>query len=329
MIQSENTEKSSLNLKQGNGLAIFISVCALILVIGHILYISNRQGVAKDSFSDEVSTTPTIPFPVEGGPIVAVAFALPKEISFANEKMPLDIIEVRERLDRELQINCYLHSSTIFLMKRANRWLPQIEKILKDYNIPEDFKYLPLIESNLVNAISPKEAVGFWQILKDSGKEFGLEVTNEVDERYDPIRATEAACRYLNKAYQKFGNWTLVAASYNRGMSGIQRALEDQDVDNYYDLYLNEETSRYVFRIAAIKEIFENPSKYGFKIDKRLLYPQEETRSLIVKESISDLVSFAKKHGSTYKDLKRLNPWLRSDALTVKNKTYTILLPKN
>jgi hypothetical protein len=236
---------------------------------------------------------------------------------------------VRERLDKELHINTYWHNNTIFLMKRANRWLPQIEEILKAHNIPEDFKYLPLIESGLMNDISPKAAVGFWQILKSAGTENGLEITKEVDERYDPLKATEAACSYLTKAYRKFGNWTMVAASYNRGMGGMGRAIDNQEVSSYYDLFLNDETSRYVFRILACKEIIEHPLKYGFKIKPEHLYAAEELRYVEVKQSIPDLIAFAKAQGTNYKLLKRHNPWLRDEKLTVrKGKVYQIALPQ-
>lgn len=164
------------------------------------------------------SDTSVVPDPAF---LAAIAYDIPNEVSFAGEPVPLDIADVRERLDKELQINCYLHSNTLFLLKRANRWLPQMQKILDRYEIPQDFKYLPLIESNLINVRSPRDAVGYWQILADSGRELGLEITPEVDERYDPLKSTEAACKYLNKAYSKFENWTLAAASYNRGVSGL------------------------------------------------------------------------------------------------------------
>ncbi|MBK8289659.1 MAG: lytic transglycosylase domain-containing protein [Flammeovirgaceae bacterium] len=261
-------------------------------------------------------------------PFLAVSYDLPAKISFAGEDAPLELPDVMERLDRELQVNIYLQSSTLFLLKRANRWLPRITEILKANNIPEDFKYLPLIESGLVNWVSPKNAVGYWQILEALGKELGLEITREVDQRYDPIKSTEAACKYIKKAYEKFGNWTLVAASYNRGVAGIRSDLEDNQVDNYYDAHLNDETSRYVFRILAIKEIFENPAKYGFKIKPEHLYNPEPLRYIDVNEDIPDLVSFAKNNGSNYKLLKRYNPWLRQPRLKVKKgKSYQIALP--
>ena len=227
-----------------------------------------------------------------------------------------------------MQINTYWHSNTLFLIKRANRWLPQIDSVLTLNGIPHDLKYLPLIESALLNDVSPKEAVGFWQILKTSGKEFGLEITTEVDERYDPIKATVAACKYLKQAYGKFGNWTSAAASYNRGMSGLNRSFESQRVKSYYDLHLNDETSRYVFRILAIKEIVEHPERYGFRINPVHLYQREKMRYVEVKETIRDLVAFAQQQGITYKHLKRHNPWLRGESLTVrKGKSYSMAIP--
>jgi membrane-bound lytic murein transglycosylase D len=294
----------------GPSTADFISVCTLIILFGYIIYSQTRQSSVKEE--ETISDEGVIPTQYEEltTPLPAIAFDLPKEISFAGEPVPLNIPDVRERLDKELQINCYLHSNTIFLIKRANRWLPQMQEILRKYDIPDDFKYLPLIESNLLNVTSYRDAVGYWQILESSGKELGLEITKEVDERYDPLKATEAA------------------ASYNRGMGGMERALEDQHVKSYYDLYLNDETSRYVFRILAIKHIIENPVKYGFKIDSRHLYQQEELKYVEVTETVKDLVSFSLQQGINYKLLKRHNPWLREDKLTVKKgKVYKIAIP--
>ena len=297
------------------------------MLAGYIFYNEQRPRGAGDTISDDaVAETLT---PVEGSFLTAVAYDLPARATFAGEEVPLNIPDVRERLDKELQINSYLHSNTIFLIKRAGRWLPQMEKILQQYEIPNDFKYLPLIESNLLNVTSPKDAVGYWQILEGSGKEYGLEVTREVDERYDPLKATEAACKYLRQAYKKFGNWTLVAASYNRGMTGLDKALDNQKVNSYYDLYLNDETSRYVFRIIAIKEIVENPVRYGFKINPKLIYREEPLRYVTVDRSIDNLIDFANAQGINYKLLKRHNPWLREEKLTIrKGKVYQIALPE-
>jgi membrane-bound lytic murein transglycosylase D len=311
-------------------LSTFLAIAALVLLFGYISFneLRDRKPVRENLFSDDEVASPE--YAVEDYYVTAVTFELPSNISFADERVPMHISDVKERLDKELQINTYLHSNTIFLIKRAARWLPQIEEILKKNGVPEDFKYLPLIESNLMNVVSPKDAVGFWQILKTSGKEFGLEITDQVDERYDPLKATEAACKYLKQAYGRFGNWTLVAASYNRGMSGMRRAIDDQHVDSYYDLYLNDETSRYVFRILAIKEIINNPEKYGFRINPRHLYEEEPIRYVEVTSDIKDLVQFARDNGTNYKLLKRHNPWLRDDRLNVKKgKQYQIALPKD
>lgn len=313
-----------------NSFAILISFLALAIVLVFVKYADKKMKAWQRGqvVSGVGAVAPADLDERAMQPLPAVSFDLPKAMSFAGERVPLELADVRERLDKELHINTYWHNNTIFLMKRANRWFPQMEPILKKYGIPDDFKYLPLIESGLMNDISPKDAVGFWQIVKSAGKENGLEITNDVDERYDPIKATEAACRYLKTAYNKFGNWTSVAASYNRGMGGIGRALENQQVDSYYDLYLNDETARYVFRILACKEIVENPSRYGFKVDPRHLYEPEKLRYVTVTQTIPDLIAFAKQQGTNYKLLKRHNPWLRDDKLTVKKgKSYKIALP--
>ncbi|HNP17311.1 MAG TPA: lytic transglycosylase domain-containing protein [Fulvivirga sp.] len=301
-----------------------ISLLTLVIVCSYIQY---NEGKRNEFFTE---SHPDMEMPSAGysDQINDISLDLPKSLSFAGEPVPLDIPDVRERLDRELHINTYWHSSTIFLLKRANKWLPQMEQILKENNIPDDFKYLAAIEGGFMNEVSPKNAVGFWQFLKDAGKENGLEVSKDVDERYDPIKSTEAACRYLRKAYDKFGNWTNVAASYNRGRSGLGRALDNQKENSYYDLMLNDETSRYVFRILAIKEIFEHPVKYGFKINPEHLYQAPELRYVEVDSDIKDLVEFAKEQGINYKLLKLNNPWLRDDRLTVsRNKTYRIAIP--
>jgi membrane-bound lytic murein transglycosylase D len=307
-------------------LSRFLLLAMIVVLFAYITFNEVRHSTNINTISDETVAEPQ--FKVEDSPLSAISFDVPENITFAGDSVPLHLPDVRERLDKELQINTYFHSNTIFLIKRANRWLPQIEKILKANDIPEDFKYLPLIESNLMNVVSPAEAVGYWQILKTSGKEFGLEITKEVDERYDPLKATEAACKYLNRAYNRFGNWTLVAASYNRGMSGLNRAIENQRENSYYDLFLNDETSRYVFRILAIKEIIENPVKYGFKINPKHMYPQEQLEYIEVTETIPNLVAFAKEHSTNYKLIKRYNPWLREDMLTIKKgKSYRIAIP--
>ena len=307
-------------------LSLFISIAALVILFGYITYKGVRGTTEKNLISDKEIALDEMGAGPQLSP--ALSIDIPEAISFAGEPVPLTMPDVRESFDKELQINTYWHSNTLFLLKRANRWLPQIDSVLEKNGIPPDFKYLPLIESALLNDVSPKEAVGFWQILKTSGREFGLEITNEVDERYDPIKATVAACKYLKQAHGKFGSWTLTAASYNRGMSGVNRSLENQNVKSYYDLHLNDETSRYVFRIIAIKEIVENPQKYGFKLKQEHLYQREKLRHVQVKESIKDLIAFAHQQGINYKLLKRHNPWLRGERLTVrKGRSYVIAIP--
>lgn len=304
----------------------YLAPLSIGLLLVYVLF--DQSAGSKNSDQEPEQSLDPIAVQESGQPFVAVSYDLPEKISLAGEEAPLQVPDVMERLDRELQVNIYLQSSTLFLLKRANRWLPRITEILKANNIPEDFKYLPLIESGLVNGVSPKQAVGYWQIREASGKELGLEITKEVDERYDPIKSTEAACKYLKKAHDKFGNWTIVAASYNRGVAGINSDLKEQKVTNYYDAHLNEETSRYVFRLLAIKEIFEHPDKYGFKLKQDHLYHPEPIKQVEVTETIKDLVAFAQAQGSNYKLLKRHNPWLRQNKLTVKKgKKYLIELP--
>lgn len=254
---------------------------------------------------------------------------IPEKIDFAEEDTPLNLFYVRESLDRELIVNTYWHSSTLLLFKRAYRWFPIIEPILKENEVPDDFKYLALIESSFINAVSPKNAVGFWQFLKDTGKTYGLEINNEVDERYNVEKSTKAACEYLKEAYENYKNWTLVAASYNAGKRRINQALDKQKITDYYSLFLNDETSRYIFRILAIKTIFENPTNYGFYLREKDFYPVIPTKEITINYSIPDLVNFAHKHKINYKILKYFNPWLRTDHLTNKaKKTYSIKIPK-
>jgi hypothetical protein len=229
---------------------------------------------------------------------------LPQSISFAGEKAPLDKFYVREALDKEMQVNTYWHSSTLMLLKRANRWFPQIVPILKENNIPEDFKYLALIESGLENVVSPAGAAGFWQLMEGTARDHNLEVNKDVDERYQLKKSTQVACDYLNSAYQQFGSWTMAAASYNAGKRRIRQASHKQQVDNYYQLYLNAETSRYVYRILAVKAIYENPGQYGFALRPQDLYQPVKTREVHFNDEIGDLIVFAREHVTTYKMLK-------------------------
>ncbi len=256
------------------------------------------------------------------------ALKIPEDINFAGEHVPIEQNDVKERLDRELLVNTYWQSNMILLIKRGYKYFPFIEKILLQYGVPEDFKYLALIESGFLNATSPAGARGFWQIMKNTAREYGLEVNSNVDERLNLELATHVACKYFLKAKEKFDNWTLVAASYNRGMSGLERALRSQKVDNYYDLWLNEETSRYVFRILAVKDIFQKyGDQYGFEIAKEDHYSLPPLRKIAIDSAIGDLVDFSTKMGMTYKELKIYNPWLiQRHLINNSRKNYHILV---
>ena len=256
------------------------------------------------------------------------AMYFPTTTDFAGETAPLQVVDVRERLDRELLINANLHSTTTLILKRANRAFPVIEPILQKYGIPDDFKYLAVIESGLVNAVSSAGARGIWQFMPETAKEKGMEVNDIVDERYHLEKSTEAACKYLLVAKNKFGSWTMAAASYNGGMNGVNKRIEEQQVSNYYDLALTEETSRYVFRILALKEIMKNPAKYGFNIYPTDLYSPIPTKKIDIDSTITDLASFAKTQGINYKILKIHNPWLRDKKLVnPSKKKYEIEIP--
>jgi membrane-bound lytic murein transglycosylase D len=254
---------------------------------------------------------------------------IPAKIDFAGEKVPLDLFWVREGLDREIQINTFMHSSTIMMFKRANRWFPVIEPILKKNKVPDDFKYLALAESNFVNAVSPAGAEGFWQFIKGTGQKYGLEISEEVDERYNVEKATEAACRFFLDAYDEYKSWTLVAASFNRGTDGVSKALEKQKSSDYYNTYLVDETSRYIYRILALKQIYNHPVMYGFYLREKDFYPPFKTYTITIDSTISDLPAFSIRLKINYRILREFNPWLRRYSLTNKTgKAYSITLPE-
>jgi hypothetical protein len=255
-------------------------------------------------------------------------FKLPETVFFAGEKMPLENFDTRESLEREILTSAYRHSSTIMIIKRANRYQPVIEKILKKNDIPDDFKYLVAAESEYSNMISPAGATGFWQIMPETGKEEGMEINSVVDERYDIERSTQFACDYFRKSYEKFGNWTLAAASYNGGIAAIEEQIGIQNQNNYYDLLLAEETARYIFRAVAYKLVISDPERFGFTISKNDLYPVLKYREVAVDTAVTDFSRFAEQFGTNYKLLKFLNPWLRKPYLTPKpNKVYIIKIP--
>lgn len=256
------------------------------------------------------------------------AIAIPADLNFAGEPVPFGDPEIMERVDREFLVNTYWQSNALLFMKRAHKFFPIIEPILAKNGIPDDFKYLALAESGLQNVVSPAGATGFWQIMPATGKEYGLEINKNVDERYHIEKSTEVACRYLKKSKERFGSWTMAAAAYNAGAGGIQKFMGIQKVDTYYDLLLGEETGRYVFRILAIKEILSNPEKYGFHLNKEDLYTAVPTFNVEVTEPILNFADFANQYEINYKILKRHNPWLREPHLNnASGKKYTIEIP--
>lgn len=258
------------------------------------------------------------------------ALDIPDKIDFAGEAVPLDLVDIKERLDREMLVNTYWQSQGLLFHKKANRWFPIIEPILAEEGVPDDFKYLAVIESGLSNVVSSANAVGFWQFLKPTAQSYGLEVRDGVDERYNVEKATRAAAKMLKDLKNKYGNWTMAAAAYNLGMGNMNKQIKRQKTENYYDLLLVDETSRYVFRILAVKEILSNSNKYGFHFRPQDLYEPYETITLQVDSTVDDFADFASQYGITYKTLKILNPWLRDSYLKNTNgKTYDIKLPAN
>ncbi len=260
------------------------------------------------------------------------ALKIPSNLNFAGERVPIEKNNIRERMDRELLVNTYWQSNGLLMFKRANKYFPIIERILAENGIPDDFKYLAVAESALlVNNPSSARASGLWHFLPSTAKEkrFKLEVNKNVDERYHIEKSTVAAAIYLKAAKNKFGSWTLAAASYNAGVGRVSGNLKTQGVTSYYDALLPDETERYVFRILAIKEVMSNPKKYGFLFDQEDLYQPEQTYTVEVDTVITNIASFAKKFGTNYKELKIHNPWLRENKLNnASRKKYEIKLPR-
>lgn len=257
------------------------------------------------------------------------ALEIPDDLEFSGEKMPISNPDILERIDRELLVNTYWQSNGLLMFKRSKKYFPIIEPILKEYRIPDDFKYLAVIESGLTNAVSPAGARGVWQIMKTTGKENGLEINANIDERYHLEKATRVACKYLLKSKERLGSWTLAAAAYNAGNTGIATRLKRQGVNSYYDLLLGEETGRYLFRIVALKEILNHPKKYGFNFSDNDLYSAIPTYKVEIDYAVADFSEFAKEFGINYKVLKIHNPWLRESHLNNKSKKkYIIDIPK-
>jgi len=257
------------------------------------------------------------------------ALPMPENINFAGEEVPIDDPDIHERMDRELLVNTYWQSNALLLIKRANKYFPIIEPILEEEGVPDDFKYLAVIESGLTHAVSPAGAKGFWQIMEGTGKDYGLEINGNVDERYHIEKSTRVAADYLKKSKEKFGSWTMAAAAYNAGNRGVERQLERQKVNDYYELLLGEETGRYMFRILALKEILSNPEKYGFNFEEKHLYTHIPTRTVKVDTVVNDFADFAKHFDINYKILKIHNPWLREAHLNNSSRTeYEIKIPE-
>ena len=285
-----------------------------IVIFSFLLFQSCKQDkkvIKKKAFTSPIFTLPH----------------LPKYIVFCNEKINLEDEDTREKLDRELIINTYFQSATILAFKRANRYFPVIEKILKEEKIPDDFKYLAVIESGLSQAVSPVGAQGIWQFMPTTAKQFNLEINNEIDERLNIEKSTRAACNYLKKSKVILKDWLLVSASYNRGVNGIHSDMKWQGTNHYFDTEMNSETSRYSFRILATKLIFENPKLYGFDIDKMELYKPFKTKYILLKKSIKNIAKWSIDLGFNYKIITKLNPWIKTNKLTVKNKFYKLLIP--
>jgi hypothetical protein len=322
-LGSKNTKTDRKIMMKNNRPAIhyFIagafSVFTLIILV-IIIYTAEGTTVASSTISED--------FP-QGYRIVSPA--IPDYLEFAGERIPTENFEVYERMDREFLANTYWHSSTLLAIKRANRWFPVIEPILEKNNVPDDFKYLCVAESNLDNVISPAGATGFWQFMKPAGEKYGLEINNLVDERYHVEKSTEAACKYLKDSFEMFGSWITAAASYNMGQENTTLQRERQKATNYFNLVLNSETSRFVARIVSLKYVMQDPETYGFEIKEEDLYKPLEYYEVTLDNSVTDFADYAKSYGINYFVLKMYNPWLRDNYLQNKNKkSYQIKFPE-
>nr|WP_299389066.1 lytic transglycosylase domain-containing protein [Allomuricauda sp.] len=298
----------------------------LVVVVGSLIFAVQSKPEEFVQPEQEPETEANDKLVAEGYQISAIE--IPEDLNFAGEPVPMDDPEVLERVDREFLVNTYWQSNALLLMKRANKYFPIIEPILAKNGIPDDFKYLAVAESALIDVASPKGAAGMWHFMRTTGREYGLEVNANVDERYHIEKSTQAACEYINKWKKRFGTWTLTAASYNAGPAGIQKYMNIQKVDDYYDLLLGQETGRYVFRILALKEILSNPDKYGFEVEKDDFYQTVPTFTVQVDTAVTSWADFAQLYEINYKILKRHNPWLREPHLNnASRKKYIIEIP--
>ena len=308
-------------MKQMKNILAFIGLIAVVSTL--IFAVQSNEVEEKPEVKEKETTDKNVADTYQ-----ISAIEIPEDLNFAGETVPQEDPEIMERVDREFLVNTYWQSNALLLMKRANKYFPIIEPILKKNGIPDDFKYLAVAESGLQNVVSPAGATGFWQIMRGTGREYGLEVNDNVDERYHVEKATQVACDYLNKWKDRFGSWTLTAAAYNAGPAGVQKYMDIQQVDDYYDLLLGQETGRYVFRILAIKEIISNRDKYGFQLDEEDMYAKVPTFKVEVDTAVTSWADFASLYEINYKVLKRHNPWLREPHLNNSSgKKYTIEIP--
>ena len=302
----------------------FIVLASIVIIA--VFFINAETTVKKSAVDNKVNTDTASNIDSN---YKIKALKIPENLSFAGEKVQLNKTDIRERIDRELLVNTYWQSNALLWFKRTNKYFPIIEPILKEKGVPDDFKYLSVIESDLRNVTSPAGAKGMWQMLKEAGRENGLEINTNVDERYHLEKATRAACDYLIDAKERLGTWTLAAAAYHAGNYGIEKRLKEQMVDSYYDVLAGENTERYIPRIVAAKEILSNPEKYGFEFDKDDLYQLGPTYTVKVDTAITNIADFAQKFDTNYKELKMYNPWLRENKLNNKSrKLYEIKIPE-
>jgi hypothetical protein len=295
----------------------FLRIISLISII--IITILFFNGMNKDRVSSLVNTHKNYKIK---------ALKLPANLNLAGERVPVEIPDVKERMERELLVNTYWQSNGLLLIKRVNKYFPILEPLLKKYGLPDDFKFLALAESGFTDETSTVGAAGIWHFMKKTGKEYGLEINKNVDERYHIEKSTKVAAEYLKNSKERFNSWTLAAAAYNAGNYGVARRLEAQQVTNYYDAKMADETERYIFRILALKEIINNPEKYGFVFDESDLYSSENTTTIKVDSAITNITAFANRFGMNYKEFKIHNPWLREHHLNNKSKkVYDITIP--
>ncbi len=299
---------------------LFAGGLAILITGINVLFVhSNNEGTAEDERQYSFNKDYRI-----------YALSKPDKISFAGEDIPLDQPDIYERFDKEITINTYWQSQSLLHVKKAHKYFPIIEPILKEYGVPDDFKYLAIAESGLEQIVSPAGATGIWQLMKGTAKELGLEVNKEVDERYHIEKSTIAACKYILKCKEELGSWVNAVGAYNVGLAGMKKQIKRQNSTHYFDLLLNQETSRYLFRILAAKEIISSPKYYGFYVLSKDMYTFAPTFEVKVDTAVAFWADFAMDHKVNYKILKRYNPWLRENYLTNKSKkTYTIKIPKD